>query len=69
MHNYLFIWCELLGRLDKFVTLCELLICLLWFHCAIGPTAVKVRVTGLTPGLHGFHLVSACILIILCFLA
>lgn len=24
-----------------------------------GPTTVKVRVTGLTPGLHGFHLVSA----------
>lgn len=23
-----------------------------------GPTTVKVRVTGLTPGLHGFHLVS-----------
>ncbi|ONK69423.1 uncharacterized protein A4U43_C05F22740 [Asparagus officinalis] len=21
-----------------------------------GPTTVKVRVTGLTPGLHGFHL-------------
>ena len=25
---------------------------------AVGPTTVKVRVTGLTPGPHGFHLVS-----------
>ena len=24
----------------------------------LGPTTVKVRVTGLTPGPHGFHLVS-----------
>lgn len=24
----------------------------------VGPTTVKVRVTGLTPGPHGFHLVS-----------
>lgn len=26
----------------------------------IGPTTVNVRVTGLTPGPHGFHLVSTC---------
>ena len=32
------------------------------FSCITGPTTVNVRVTGLTPGLHGFHLVSVVLL-------
>lgn len=54
----------LFGRclIDYKVRIGEWVLIFFFFFFVIGPTTVNVRVTGLTPGPHGFHLVSVTLL-------